>query len=73
MGVGLKVRCLLCGDEPQSEVEGQFVRCSCGAVGVDALKGGEGKTRILGNRKNYVAVPDEGGIRQNPGDLDPVR
>jgi hypothetical protein len=54
---------LKCGDVIQSQVEGQFVRCSCGAVAVDALRSGGGMTRILGECESVrdPEIPEEVG------------
>lgn len=54
LGVGLRVRCRICRDEVQSPAVGVFVRCSCGAVGVDAqMPGPDAQTRIVGNPADW--------------------
>jgi hypothetical protein len=59
MGVGVRVRCRLCGDEIQSKQEGDFVRCKCGTIAVDAMRGSEGRTRILGQRDGYEVIHED--------------
>lgn len=54
----MRIRCKACGDVLKSPMEGQLVRCGCGALAVDALPQGEGKTRILGPRDGWELVRD---------------
>jgi len=62
----MRIRCLVCGDVIQYEVEGMFVKCTCGSVFVNAIRGGGGKTRIGGRAGSFEPVREGMNLPNNP-------